>query len=94
MGASGNGLAAIAYSPNEVTTTVGNGVAITVNETTDYPFRDTIRMKCKSSVGRFFSSSGSNPVMGSATGGESERDGDRWSASRHFLNYQPRVESW
>ena len=34
----GNGLAAVSYSPNEVTTTVGNGVAITVNETTDYPF--------------------------------------------------------
>lgn len=37
-----NGLAAIAYGPCQVSTVVGNDVAITVTETTDYPFKNTI----------------------------------------------------
>jgi len=38
-----DGLAAIAYGPSEVKTTV-RGVAVRVVEETDYPFRDTIRI--------------------------------------------------
>ena len=37
-----NGLAVIAYAPCEVKTTVGDDVAITITETTDYPFKGTI----------------------------------------------------
>lgn len=39
-----DGLAAIAYAPSNVTAHAG-GTAVTVEETTDYPFRDTIRLK-------------------------------------------------
>ena len=43
MGTPGGGLAAIAYGPCEVQTTLA-GQEITVVEETDYPFRDTIRL--------------------------------------------------
>jgi DUF1680 family protein len=36
------GLAAIAYGPGIVTTTAGGGVPVTVEEQTEYPFRETI----------------------------------------------------
>jgi hypothetical protein len=36
------GLAAVAYAPNEVKTMVA-GVAVTIAEETEYPFRDTVR---------------------------------------------------
>lgn len=36
------GLAAIAYGPSIVTTTVAGGVPVTVEEQTEYPFRETI----------------------------------------------------
>ena len=41
---SDGGLAAIAYGPNRVTTTVADDVPITIAQTTDYPFADTIRL--------------------------------------------------
>ena len=37
-----DGLAAIAYAPCQVKTTVAGGIAVTVTETTDYPFNDEI----------------------------------------------------
>ena len=37
------GLAAVAYAPCQVATTVGDGVAIRVTETTDYPFAGDLR---------------------------------------------------
>ncbi|RAV28210.1 beta-L-arabinofuranosidase domain-containing protein [Sinomicrobium soli] len=37
-----NGLAALLYAPSEVTATVGNGDVVTVEEVTDYPFKETI----------------------------------------------------
>ncbi len=39
-----HGLAAIAYGPSEVTALVSGGVAITITEQTEYPFRDAIRL--------------------------------------------------
>jgi hypothetical protein len=39
-----DGLAATAYAPSEVRTTVSGGVAVTIAEDTEYPFRDTIRL--------------------------------------------------
>ena len=41
-----DGLAAVYYGPSEVTTTVG-GQKISVTEETDYPFRDTISFRIK-----------------------------------------------
>ncbi len=43
MANSSNGLAAVAYAPNELKTTV-SGVRIAISEQTDYPFRDSIRI--------------------------------------------------
>ncbi|MDX2154178.1 MAG: glycoside hydrolase family 127 protein [Bryobacteraceae bacterium] len=37
-----DGLAAVAWAPSTVTATVRGGVAVTIDTTTDYPFRDTI----------------------------------------------------
>ena len=37
-----DGLAAIAYGPSEVKTTVRGGTAVTITEDTEYPFRDSI----------------------------------------------------
>jgi len=39
-----NGLAAIAYSPNRVSTVAGNGVPVEIKEETDYPFGGTVRL--------------------------------------------------
>ncbi len=44
MGTSDNGLAVAAYGPSQVTATVGNGVQVTIDQVTDYPFRDTITL--------------------------------------------------
>lgn len=41
------GLAAIAYGPSEVTTMVRGGAAVTLKESTEYPFRETIAMAVK-----------------------------------------------
>ena len=38
------GLAAIAYGPNEVNTVVAKGVPVEVKEETDYPFRGSVRL--------------------------------------------------
>ena len=43
MGAPGNGLTAVAYSPNDLRTVV-KGVTVAISEQTDYPFRDSVRM--------------------------------------------------
>jgi hypothetical protein len=42
-----DGLAAIVYGPSEVTTMVRGGVAVTLTEITDYPFRDAITINVK-----------------------------------------------
>jgi len=44
MGTADHGLAAIAYSPSEVKTVVGDGVLVSIDEQTDYPFRDSIQL--------------------------------------------------
>jgi hypothetical protein len=40
-------LAAVAYGPSEVSTTVRGGTPVTVEEQTDYPFRETITLTVK-----------------------------------------------
>jgi len=47
MGTPDHGLAAVAYAPSEVSTTVGDGVPVTVSEDTDYPFRETVTLFVK-----------------------------------------------
>ena len=44
MGTSDGGLAVGAYGPNTVTTTVGSGTALTVTQTTNYPYEDTVTL--------------------------------------------------
>lgn len=45
-GATGNGVAALQFSPSEVTTKLGKtNTAVTIRETTDYPFGNTIQFK-------------------------------------------------
>src|SRR6476646_3328812 len=41
------GLAAVVYGPSEVTTTVRGGTPVTVEETTDYPFREAVSLELK-----------------------------------------------
>jgi DUF1680 family protein len=41
------GLAAIAYGPSEVTTVLAGGTSVTVEEDTNYPFRDRITLSVK-----------------------------------------------
>jgi hypothetical protein len=48
MRSSNDGLAAVYYGPSKVTTTVG-AQKITVTEETDYPFRDTVLFRIKTS---------------------------------------------
>ena len=38
------GLALIAYGPNRVTASVAGGTAVTVTQTTDYPFKDAVKL--------------------------------------------------
>jgi hypothetical protein len=45
MATRGNGLAAVFYVPSEVKAMVGGGLPVTIQETTDYPFGDSIEMK-------------------------------------------------
>jgi DUF1680 family protein len=45
-GAAGNGIAALHFSPSEITTALGkNKTNVTINETTDYPFGNTIQFQ-------------------------------------------------
>lgn len=44
MATADDGLAAVAYGPNEVKTTVNGNVPVTIVEDTEYPFRDEIRL--------------------------------------------------
>ena len=44
MATADRGLAAIAYAPSEVTSTVNANTPVTILEETDYPFRDKIRL--------------------------------------------------
>ena len=44
MGTSDNGIAVGAYGPCSVSTTVGNGTAVTVKEETNYPYEDTVTL--------------------------------------------------
>ena len=44
MATADKGLAAVAYAPSEVKTTVSGNVPVTIIEETDYPFRDVIRL--------------------------------------------------
>src|SRR5260370_30737728 len=41
------GLAAVMYGPSEVTTTVRGGTAVTIDEATDYPFREAVSLAVK-----------------------------------------------
>jgi DUF1680 family protein len=47
MATADDGLAAVAYGPSEVSTTVRGGVAVTVEEQTEYPFRETVSLAVK-----------------------------------------------
>ena len=44
MSTSDGGLAVGAYGPNTVTATVGNGTQLTVTQTTNYPYEDTVTL--------------------------------------------------
>jgi hypothetical protein len=44
MATSDGGLAVGAYGPNTVTATVGNGTRLTVTQTTNYPYEDTVTL--------------------------------------------------
>jgi Beta-L-arabinofuranosidase, GH127 len=44
MGTPSHGLAAIAYAPNRMTATVADGVQVTLETITDYPFKDTVQI--------------------------------------------------
>lgn len=44
MSTSDGGLAVGAYGPNTVTATVGNGTKLTVTQTTNYPYEDTVTL--------------------------------------------------
>lgn len=50
MAAADNGLAALAYAPSRVTAKLGEqGEQVTVTETTDYPFRESVKFKVETS---------------------------------------------
>jgi DUF1680 family protein len=49
MATPGNGLAAVAYGPSQVTARVGDGTEVTITEETEYPFREQIRFTVTSS---------------------------------------------
>ena len=44
MATPGNGLAAVFYGPSEVRTTLSDGTGVRIQEETEYPFKDKIRM--------------------------------------------------
>jgi len=44
MGTADGGLATIAYGPNEVEAVAGDKTTVRIDEDTEYPFRDTVRM--------------------------------------------------
>jgi uncharacterized protein len=44
MGTPDHGLAALAYGPSEVKALVGDGVPVIIDEQTEYPFRDSVRI--------------------------------------------------
>jgi hypothetical protein len=54
MGTPDLGLAAVAYGPSEVRARVGRGIGITIEERTDYPFRQDIELLIKPDVAYAF----------------------------------------
>ena len=50
MASPDDGLAAVAYGPSKVSARVGRGVPVTIEERTDYPFRDTIELVVRPQV--------------------------------------------
>jgi hypothetical protein len=47
MATADGGLVAVAYGPSDVSTQVAEGVPMSIAETTDYPFRETVNLKVK-----------------------------------------------
>lgn len=47
LAAPGNGLAVALYGPSQVTARVGGGQTVTIDEETQYPFRDQVRLKLR-----------------------------------------------
>jgi hypothetical protein len=47
MATADRGLAAVAYGPSEVSTRVADGVPVSIAETTDYPFRESVNLGVK-----------------------------------------------
>jgi DUF1680 family protein len=45
MASADAGLAAIVYAPNRVRARVGRGIAVTIEERTEYPFRETVELE-------------------------------------------------
>lgn len=45
MGTADGGLATVAYGPNELEIAIGDGTTVRIDEDTEYPFRETVRMR-------------------------------------------------
>jgi hypothetical protein len=54
MATNDGGLAAVAYGPSEVTSVVKNGVGVTINEDTEYPFKGEVRLTVNPSASAEF----------------------------------------
>ncbi len=50
MASSDDGVAAVAYGPSRVSARVGRGIPVTIEERTEYPFRDTIELTVQPQV--------------------------------------------
>ncbi len=104
------GLAAVTYAPSEVRTVVAGDVAVTVTEDTEYPFRDSVRLKVSPASPVTFplllripgwASTASAQVNGhsveAARAGSFLRIERRWSAGDAVvlsLSMPPRTSTW
>ncbi len=86
------GLAAVVYGPSDVTTTVRGGTAVTIEERTDYPFREVGIAGSEAASGGALPAGPAHSGVGRRRERDGERATDRRREGRRVPAHRARVE--
>ena len=93
MGTREDGIAAIAYGPSRVTTTVREGVRVTIEEKTEYPFREDIHLTVNPAKPAVFPLELRIPRVGRTGEHSRQRQGRGGCEGRHVPQARTQVEA-